>query len=151
MALATNVHDLLFAAIESRYAEDGDIAQLVPNQLYRDFSPPEDDEKTKVAYPLVVVSQGQEGGFTEECITGDGVEPVDERYPINFEITASTSSEAAQIAWQIVHAFKGWTGDYPGVNIGATYRSAPPWVGAVEQGVCKASVDFIVSATAAEE
>jgi len=150
MAFAHDLHKFLFEAIEQRYAQDADLLQLA-GPLYRDNVPAKDERGREPQYPLVRVVQGEEGNSTEEGLTGDGMEPVDESFAITFDVVASTQAQASQIAWQIVHAFRGWEGPYPGVEITCTRRPAPPWVGETEQGECAASVSIIVSASPVEE
>lgn len=151
MALALNLHEKLFAAIEEQFANDGDMLQLVPNQLYRDFLPKKDSEGNEMRYPAVVVSQGAEGGTTEHAAVAAGMEAGEDVFLINFEVVAKAVRDASQIVWQIVQVFKTWHGSYPGVSIKSTSRIGPPWAGMTDDGECLASVGFMVSATADEE
>lgn len=146
--IVSNLHDDLFAAIEQRFATDGDLTQLC-GRLHVDFVPDKDEEGKEPAYPLVKVEQGEEGGDTE---TEAGGRPVCENFVIRFDVAAATKSEAARIAWQIARNFGGdsandhWTGDYPGVRIIGCTRTAPPFAAQIAQGECEASVGFVVAA-----
>lgn len=149
MPLAINVHEPLFAAIEKRFAADGDLLEIC-KRLWIDFVPEKDEEGNEIAYPAVVVKQGEEGGHSEP---GPGGRPVYESFVINFDVFGSTRAEVGQIAWQLAKLFGGdddndcWSGDYDGVRIIGTERSSPPVVVQVEQGVCEGTVGFVVMAS----
>jgi hypothetical protein len=147
LALALDLHKELFDAIEERFGEDADLLQLVPDGLRIDFVP-EDKAET---FPQVVVEQGEEGGTPELASSTDGLESVDEHFSITFNVRARTRDAASQIVWQIVSLFTPWSEEYDRIHVGSCERQNTPWVGQVEQGVCGASVSFLVSVAPIEE
>ena len=147
MALAVDLTQLLFEAIEEQFGEDADLLQLVPDGLRLDFAP--DDASTK--FPQVTVEQGEEGGATETAATSAGLIAVDEAFPIIFQVRARTRNECSQIGWQIASAFDGWTKRYTRVRIKSCERQSPPWAGQTAEGECAGSVTFLVSAGIIEE
>jgi hypothetical protein len=137
----------LALALEERFGEDADLLQLVPDGLRIDFVP-EDKAET---FPQVVVEQGEEGGTPELASSTDGLESVDEHFSITFNVRARTRDAASQIVWQIVSLFTPWSEEYDRIHVGSCERQNTPWVGQVEQGVCGASVSFLVSVAPIEE
>lgn len=152
MPLAVNVTEPLVAAIEKRFATDGDLLELC-KRLWIDWIPDKDENGEEPTYPLVVVRQGEEGGSTE---TEAGGRPVCENFSISFDVAAATRAEVGQIVWQLAKLFGGdkdndqWSGDYDGIRIIACDRSVPPVVTQTAQGECEGSVGFVVMASPVE-
>lgn len=149
MPLAVNLHEPLFAAIEKRFATDGDLLEIC-KRLWIDWVPEKDENGEEVTYPLVVVRQGEEGGLTD---LQSGARPACENFVINFDVAASTREVVGQIVWQLAKLFGGdddndcWSGRYDGVRIIGMVRNTPPVVVQSGQGECEGSVGFVVMAS----
>lgn len=142
MALAQNLTKHLFAAIEEQYATDADLLQLVPGGLHRDFVP----NDWRASFPVVMVSQDESAGNTHLAALSTAT-AVAEDFNITFNVNGVTQDEVSQVAWQLaLNTFDDWSGEYTGVAILSCERSSPPWVGQTEEGICAASVSFMVSA-----